>query len=139
MPSDLRFGIHRQPQRSLDDDGFKAECRGWDVSDALLADARMWSAYVALMRADFALFDEYAFRRHGEAPFTFPLRVFFATRDRKVTRPMVEQWAAFTTSDFAVHPIQGHHLFILATGDQRTAKEAWLAHVVDGLAQAIQS
>ena len=139
MPSDLRFGIHRQPQRSLDDDGFKAECRGWDVSDALLADARMWSAYVALMRADFALFDEYAFRRHGEAPFTFPLSVFFATRDRKVTRPMVEQWAAFTTGDFAVHPIQGHHLFILATGDQRTAKEAWLAHVVDGLAQAIQS
>lgn len=99
----------------------------------------MWSAYVALMRADFTLFDEYAFRRHGEAPFAFPLTLFFATRDRKVTRPLVEQWAAFTTGAFAVHPIQGHHLFILATGDQRAAKEAWLGQIVDGLSQAIQS
>jgi len=93
----------------------------------------MWSTYVALMRGDFTLFDEYVFARAGEAPFTFPIDAFFAEKDRKVTRAMVEQWRTFTNHRFSVHPIRGHHLFVLATCDQRAAKEQWLTAIVDGL------
>jgi surfactin synthase thioesterase subunit len=105
------------------------------VSDALLADAHMWATYEPLMRADFRLFDEYVYHRAGDAPFEFPITAFYAVADRKVTPAMVRDWLRFSRNAAAceVHAIQGHHLFVLATGDQRSAKEAWLTAIVDGL------
>ncbi len=122
-----------QAQRNLDDAAFKAECRGWDVSDALIADNSMWATYVALMRADFKLFDEYAFGRAGQAPFSFPITTFYAVADRKVTRQMVARWAEHTSGAFVSHEVKGHHLFVMASGEQKPAKEAWLTTVVDEL------
>ncbi len=122
-----------QQQRVLGDEAFKDECRSWDVSDALLKDAGMWAQYVALLRADFTLFDEYAFRRAGEARFTFPVLAFHAEADRKVSAALVERWAGFTSGAFSTKAIRGHHLFVMAMGEQRAAKEAWLSAIVTEL------
>jgi surfactin synthase thioesterase subunit len=114
----------------LDDAAFKVECRGWDVSDALLKDAGMWANYVGLMRADFKLFDEYAFGRVDAPPFAFPITAFVATHDKKVSAQLVKGWSRFTSAGFEMHELSGHHLFVLAMGDQRDVKHAWLAAVV---------
>ena len=125
------------PQRALDDPRFKDECRGWDVSEALLKDAAMWANYVGLMRADFRLFDEYSQGgRAGARPFDFPITSFYAEADKKVSRAMVEGWRGFTTVGFSVQGLPGHHLFVLAMGDQKAAKHAWLTTVRDELAAA---
>lgn len=42
----------------LDEEAFKDECRGWDVNDVVFT-AAMWPIYQPLMRADFAIFDQY--------------------------------------------------------------------------------
>lgn len=124
-----------QPQLGLSDAAFQAECRGWDVSDALLVDPGLWAAYAALLRADFSLFDQYACARPGGGPpFDFPVTAFHAARDRKVTPLMVAAWRAFTSGPFRQAAVDGHHLFVLATGDQRKAKEAWFTEVVADLA-----
>jgi surfactin synthase thioesterase subunit len=106
------------------------ECRGWDVSEALFADASLWAQYVALLRADFSLFDEYDFRRAGDAPFAFPIRAFYAAADRKVPPALVARWERLTTGGFHVSVVPGHHLFVMGVGDQRAAKEAWLTDIV---------
>ena len=60
----------------------------WDVSEQLIKDAGMWREYEPLMRADFALFDEYTFLRGaapgGNKPLPVPLHAFWAMQDRKV-------------------------------------------------------
>jgi hypothetical protein len=53
--------------------------------------------YSPMMRADFSLFDEYEYRRAGEAPFHFPITTFFATHDKKIAQGMVQGWQRFTT------------------------------------------
>ena len=103
------------------------------MSEALFADATLWAQYVALLRADFSLFDEYAFRRAGEPPFAFPMLAFHATADRKVSPALVARWAAMTTGAFRAAAIQGHHLFVMGVGEQRAAKEAWLTEIVADL------
>ena len=40
------------------------ECRGWDVNKIVFSPG-LWGTYHALMRADFTLFDEYAFTHEG--------------------------------------------------------------------------
>lgn len=41
------------------------ECQGWDVNEVVFSPA-LWGTYHALMRADFTLFDEYAYAHEGE-------------------------------------------------------------------------
>ena len=103
------------------------------MSEALFADAGLWAQYVALLRADFALFDEYTFRRAGEARFAFPMLAFHAEADRKVSAAMVARWAKLTTGSFSTKAIRGHHLFVMAMGEQRAAKEAWLSAIATEL------
>ena len=122
-------------QRGLDDTAFKAECREWDVSEALFADAALWAQYVALLRADFSLFDEYEHRHAGEPPFAVPITAFHAHKDRKVSPALVARWAGVTRGAFRASGIEGHHLFVMGVGEQRAAKEQWLAAVVAELRQ----
>ena len=103
------------------------------MSEALFADAGLWAQYVALLRADFTLFDEYTFRRAGEPRFTFPMLTFHAEADRKVSASLVARWAALTSGSFSTKAIRGHHLFVMAMGEQRAAKEAWLSAIANEL------
>ena len=82
-----------------------------------------------------SLFDQYVFGRAAQPPFSFPITAFHAAADKKVTAPMVARWAELTSGAFVALPVQGHHLFVMATGDQRPAKEAWLTAIVHQLAQ----
>lgn len=43
---------------NLREEEFKAECRGWDVNEAVFT-AAMWPMYHPLLRADFRIFDQY--------------------------------------------------------------------------------
>lgn len=104
------------------------ECKQWDVNP-LVFNETMWRTFGPIMRADFRLFDEYQYAREGAPPFEFPLTAFAATADKKVTRAMVDQWQAFTTSSFDVVEIEGHHLFPLGQGAMKKAKLEWLTKV----------
>lgn len=95
----------------------------------------MWAQYVALMRADFKLFDEYECCRL--ARFDFPILAFHAVKDRRVTPQHVQRWAAFTSGAFATREVSGHHLFVMGMGEQRSAKEAWLSGIVAELAEVL--
>ena len=115
-------------QADLGDDDFKDEARGWDVNDVVFS-ATMWAQFGGLMRADFRLFDEYEYARAGAEPFDFPVTAFSATRDRKVTRAMVEGWQAFTSGEFGVIDIEGHHLLPLGQGAMKAAKLEWFRKI----------
>ena len=86
-----------RPNRDLSEEAFKSEAREWDVNEIVFD--RLWGAYHAILRADFELFDRYAYRREreggDETPFEFPITAFRGVRDRKVTAEMVARgrWA----------------------------------------------
>ena len=50
---------------------------------------------------------------------------------------MAAGWRRFTAGAFAEHTIDGHHLFVMATGAQRAAKEAWLTTIAQELAALV--
>ncbi|KAL3140709.1 hypothetical protein ABBQ32_005265 [Trebouxia sp. C0010 RCD-2024] len=111
-------------QARLDEAQFQAECKGWDVSSVVFSPA-LWPTYQAIMRADFKLFDEYEHTPPGE-PFAFPISTFHGTRDRRVTRAMVEGWQRLTTGSFSCAAVEGTHLWPL----DKTAKTVWLQAIV---------
>uniref|UniRef100_A0A1D2ACU8 Thioesterase domain-containing protein n=1 Tax=Auxenochlorella protothecoides TaxID=3075 RepID=A0A1D2ACU8_AUXPR len=115
-------------QRTLGEEDFKEECRGWSVSEILFTPA-LWPTYQPIMRADFRLFDEYEFTRAGEAPFDFPIHAYWGTGDLRIKQWMVEGWQRFTSGSFACTPIDGNHLWI----QDKAAKQAWLASIAKDL------
>lgn len=124
--------VDRRPwrqQRTLDEPQFKEECRGWDVNELVFSPA-MWGTYHPLMRADFTLFDEYCHTHKGEPPFDFPLTCFWGSRDRRITKDMVQGWSKFTTGAFSLSRVEGNHLWPL----DKEPKGAWLAVIASGLA-----
>uniref|UniRef100_A0A383VJE5 Thioesterase domain-containing protein n=1 Tax=Tetradesmus obliquus TaxID=3088 RepID=A0A383VJE5_TETOB len=170
--------MHQRPwrqQRLLQEQQFKEECRGWDISDVVFS-AGMWGMYQPMLRADFKLFDEYepssssssssngsssngstapcsssnsgagsrmiatACSVHngpladsGQRLFSFPLRLFWGTQDRRVTRAMVQEWASYTSSTCTATAVDGNHLFPL----QPAAKQQWLTHVAAALSEPL--
>ena len=61
-----------------------------------------------------------------EPPFGFPVHAFYGSRDRRISRAMVEGWAAHTSGSFELTEVEGHHLWPL----DRQAKARWLQHIV---------
>lgn len=116
--------------RGMPDAGFMEECVGWDVNDVVFKEP-MWSQYSPMMRADFSLFDEYEYRRAGDAPFDFPITTFFARDDKKIKELMVQGWKHFTTQAFECIQIDGHHLYVMGINEQKDAKIAWYTHITE--------
>ena len=116
-----------RPNRDLSEEAFKSEAREWDVNEIVFD--RLWGAYHAILRADFELFDRYAYRREreggDETPFEFPITAFRGVRDRKVTAEMVRAWSRWTR-EFECVDVDGGHLFPL----EPDAKNEWLRVVV---------
>lgn len=98
------------------------ECRAWDISEVVFSQG-MWGMYQPMLRGDFTLFDEYEFtgpqpgvqppgRGDGlngggsggggsqQPPFEFPIHAFWGTRDRRVTREMVQVRAVASQSAY---------------------------------------
>ena len=63
----------------------------------------------------------------GEAKFSFPVHAFYGTKDRRISRQMVEGWAAHTTGAFQLTEIEGHHLWPLV----KESKAHWLQLIVE--------
>ncbi|WIA19313.1 hypothetical protein OEZ85_003946 [Tetradesmus obliquus] len=104
-------------QRLLQEQQFKEECRGWDISDVVFS-AGMWGMYQPMLR---------------QRLFSFPLRLFWGTQDRRVTRAMVQEWASYTSSTCTATAVDGNHLFPL----QPAAKQQWLTQVAAALAESL--
>ena len=61
----------------------------------------------------------------GEPPLGCPITAFYGSRDRRITKGMVEGWQLFTTGSFEAIQIEGHHLWPL----DKKAKVSWLSHI----------
>eukprot|EP00884_Botryococcus_braunii_P006353 jgi/Botrbrau1/15719/Bobra.4_1s0089.2 len=117
-------------QANLSEAQFKEECRGWDVNEVVFSEA-LWPVYHSLMRADFTLFDSYQYHHQGKPPFDIPITSFFGTRDRRISREMVEAWRSFTRAPFECLPCEGHHLWPA----DKVAKAVWLDAIVTRLSR----
>jgi surfactin synthase thioesterase subunit len=115
----------------LDEEGFKDECRRWDVNELVFGD--IWKIYQPLMRADFHLFDKYDHVHDGKENFTWPLTVFHGESDRMITREMCQGWETHTTGEFELLAIPGHHLFPL----QKDQKAMWLRKIAERLQNVV--
>ena len=162
------------PNKGLDDAAFKDECRGWGVDEAVFA-PHAWRVFEPTLRADFTLFDAYTYemdvrgtesdsedrktrrredsaqpaddRRSEDVRRVFPrLLTLRGTRDERVTRELVSDWARFTRGPvdsrgargggclrgFRVRHVElegAAHLVLT----QPAHKTAWLRAVADAL------
>ena len=58
-----------------------------------------------------------------------PITAFHGTRDRRIAKGMVEGWQRFTTGQFELLEIAGHHLWPL----DKEAKVSWLGDISERL------
>lgn len=65
----------------------------------------------------------------GEPPLGCPITAFYGSRDRRITKGMVEGWQLFTNGSFEAIQIEGHHLWPL----NKEAKVSWLSHICQRL------
>ena len=114
----------------MSDEGFKEECRGWDVNTVVFAPPN-WPTYSKIMRDDFTLFDTYVYSP-APAPLPVPLRAFYAAADKRITRQHVEGWKRFTSASFSLEEVNGHHLFFYDVPD----RAAFMNRVLAGLPAA---
>jgi len=113
-------------QRTLNEDDFKDECRGWDIAEVVFS-AGMWPTYHQLLRDDFTLFDEYEHVYDSGAPaISAPVVTFWGTRDRRVKQQHVELWQELCSGPFRCEAVEGNHLWPADKG----AKADWLGRIV---------
>ena len=96
--------------RTLDEEGFKGECRAWGVKPVVMTPS-FWPQFYQPFRADFRIFDEYKYS--PEPPLDVPLTIFLSDSDPRIKRRHVEGWAEQTTSKhFAVVSHEGDHFYV---------------------------
>lgn len=115
-------------QRTLNDEQFKDECRGWDISEVVFS-AAMWPTYHPLLRADFTIFDEYEFTHTKAEPIKSPMLAFWGTKDRRVKETHVREWGQLVGGDFRCEAVEGNHLWPI----DKAAKADWLGRIVKEL------
>ena len=77
--------------------------------------------------SDLASLDCFQFRAcTGEPKLEIPITGFYGSQDRRITKAMVQGWAAHTSASFDLIQIEGHHLW----PTQKEAKAGWLQHIV---------
>ena len=67
----------------------------------------------------------------GEDPLPCPIVAFWGTRDRRISQAMVDGWRAFTSGNFRLQSIDGHHLWPL----EKVSKQGWMQILVDELSK----
>lgn len=120
--------------RSMNDDAFKEECKGWNVNEIVFQEPN-WKTFGGMMRDDFTLFDEYAYTDppahvvKGEFP--IPIRSFYFQKDLRIKKNHVEMWKNFTTDkqSFTCEEMEGNHLFFYDV----PARKAWMDKVISKL------
>ena len=97
--------------RTLDEEGFKGECRAWGVKPVVMTPS-FWPQFYLPFRADFRIFDEYKYS--PEPPLDVPITVFLSDGDPRIKRRHVEGWVEQTTAKegFAVVSHEGDHFYV---------------------------
>ena len=67
----------------------------------------------------------------GAAPLDCPITVFHGTRDKRITKGMMEGWQRCSTGAYELLEVTGHHLWPL----DREAKHSWLGLIAERLAR----
>jgi len=121
--------------KELSEPDFKDEARRWDINEDVfnpgLWDPEGWNFHQILLH-DFGIFDGYEYDDSKGEPFDFPIQTYYATRDQKVAKQMVQGWQNYTTASFECGPIEGHHLFPL----DKEGKAEWLEKAAQVLEKA---
>ena len=118
-------------QRTLNEEDFKDECRGWDIAEVVFSPA-MWPVYHQLLRADFTMFDEYEYIYDANGTpvhrMECPVLALWGTSDRRVKEHHVRAWEGMVAvpGSFRCEAVQGNHLWPM----DKTAKADWLSRIV---------
>eukprot|EP00440_Ansanella_granifera_P067391 gb/GFBE01073097.1/.p1 GENE.gb/GFBE01073097.1/~~gb/GFBE01073097.1/.p1 ORF type:complete len:388 (+),score=112.55 gb/GFBE01073097.1/:1-1164(+) len=113
------FAEDKRPWRvnaKLSSDEMKKEVKSWDNTHfdgagKVVFDEPAWKeTWEPMMRADFALFDEYKCQHAGAPKFDFPLHAWWCEGEHLIKKEMVEAWKDWTSGpfDFATLKDTGH-------------------------------
>ncbi|WNV87572.1 thioesterase domain-containing protein [Umezawaea sp. Da 62-37] len=80
------------------------------LPDEVLAEPELLGRFLPTIRADFAVFETYAFT--PERPLTCPVVAFTGSEDTDVPLDRVEPWSAESTGRFEHHVLPGGHFFV---------------------------
>lgn len=77
---------------------------------AVLEHAELMQIMLPILRADFAIYETYAYA--DEPPLGCPISVFGGVQDRAVSRERLEAWRDQTSTSFSLRMLPGDHFFI---------------------------
>ena len=82
----------------------------------LLADERIRSLILRVIRGDYAIFDGYTYTKHH--PLSCPVTVFGGESDPTTTPETLGAWSTVTTGPTDVHLLPGGHFFLHSARDE---------------------
>jgi medium-chain acyl-[acyl-carrier-protein] hydrolase len=119
-PSQLFISARRAPHipeplspiHALPNEAFLAQVqeRYGGVPQAILQAPDLLHAMLPMLRADFALFENYVYR--PRPVLACPITVFGGEQDRIVNRSDLGAWREHTSGRFALHMLEGDHFFL---------------------------
>jgi len=114
--------------RQLDDTAMTVEALRWDEAHfqgpaKVIREEPDWSKiWLPLFRADFRLFDEYAYTHGKVEPFSFPIITYHFANEKLCKPEMLRLWGEWTTGTFTMETFQGMgHLTCLYNPAQKKA------------------
>lgn len=119
MPAHLYVSGHRAPQlpdpeppvHTLPDAAFREKLtRLQGTAPEVLANDEFMALLLPVLRADFALCENYAY--NAEPPLPCPITAFGGSRDPSTQRGRLRAWRSQTQAKFTPHVLPGHHFFI---------------------------
>jgi medium-chain acyl-[acyl-carrier-protein] hydrolase len=100
-----------RPIHALPDGEFLAELRRLDgIPAKVLDDAEIMRIMLPVLRADFAVYETYAYST--EPPLDCFISGFGGLRDRRVSRSDLEAWRDQTNASFSLRMFPGDHFFL---------------------------
>ena len=106
---------HR-PIHHLPESAFVAELRRYGgTPEAVLQHAELLQLFLPLLRADFSVYETYAYT--AEQALDCPISVFGGLADRKVSYDDLAAWRDHTQSSFTLRIVPGDHFFLNSARD----------------------
>jgi medium-chain acyl-[acyl-carrier-protein] hydrolase len=109
--------LNRQPVHNLPDDELLDHVRQLNgTREELLADDTIRALVLRLIRADYAIFDQYTYT--GHRMLSCPVTVFGGEADPTTAPATLAAWSAVTTGPTKVHMLHGDHFFMHSAQDK---------------------
>jgi len=80
------------------------------IPPVILADDDLRHLYISILRADFAMLDDYKYSH--DQPVSCPINAFYGDADLRVSYSGVNSWRELTTGPFRIDSMPGGHFFI---------------------------